>query len=132
MSPNSSTPTFNLTLHATDPDNDPLTWSISNPATHGAATTASGTGDSNVIGFIPTTGYLGLDNFIIEVSDGILTTTITVNVNITLWRITGSLMQARASDMATLLPNGQVLVVGGYDASAELYDPFTGTWTNTT
>ncbi len=38
---------------------------------------------------------------------------------------------------ATLLPNGKVLVAGGYDAdpdtiaSAELYDPATGTWTAT-
>jgi N-acetylneuraminic acid mutarotase len=38
---------------------------------------------------------------------------------------------------ATLLPNGQVLVVGGYDSNgnsipnAELYDSVTGTWTNT-
>jgi Kelch motif. len=36
---------------------------------------------------------------------------------------------------ATLLPNGKVLVAGGYDGDAhsltELYDPATGTWTNT-
>ena len=36
---------------------------------------------------------------------------------------------------ATLLPNGKVLVAGGYDgtisASAELYDPASGTWTAT-
>ena len=39
--------------------------------------------------------------------------------------------------MATLLPNGKVLVAGGYDmnfnylSSAELYDPASGTWTAT-
>ena len=43
---------------------------------------------------------------------------------------------ARAYHTATLLPNGQVLVAGGYNgscllASAELYDPATGTWTAT-
>ena len=34
---------------------------------------------------------------------------------------------------ATLLPDGQVLVTGGYSSaiSAELYDPITGTWTAT-
>ena len=41
---------------------------------------------------------------------------------------------ARESHTATLLPSGQVLVAGGSDrqqfsASAELYDPATGTWT---
>jgi N-acetylneuraminic acid mutarotase len=38
---------------------------------------------------------------------------------------------AQAYDAATLLPSGQVLVVGGYETSAELYNPATGTWTLT-
>ena len=44
----------------------------------------------------------------------------------------------RAGHTATLLPNGQVLVAGGYTdfyaaalASAELYTPATGTWKTT-
>src|SRR5437016_1029530 len=50
------------------------------------------------------------------------------------WTLTGSLHIARADFTATLLTNGQVLVVGGRDtsytplASAELYNPATGTW----
>jgi WD40 repeat protein len=53
------------------------------------------------------------------------------------WTATGSLITARASHAATLLPNGQVLVAGGVGqppellASAELYDPASGTWTAT-
>lgn len=58
------------------------------------------------------------------------------------WSETGSLGAARSSHTATLLPNGQVLVVGGHFyltfpipavslASAELYDPATGTWSET-
>ena len=48
----------------------------------------------------------------------------------------GSLNPARAAHGAVLLPKGKVLVVGGRNgtdrlASAELYDPATGTWTNT-
>ena len=52
------------------------------------------------------------------------------------WTATGSLATARFRHTATLLPNGKVLVAGGYDigsylASAELYDPASGTWTAT-
>ena len=50
--------------------------------------------------------------------------------------ITGSLAMARFEHTETLLPNGKVLVAGGNDdtgdlASAELYDPASGTWTAT-
>jgi WD40 repeat protein len=59
-----------------------------------------------------------------------------------IWTPTGSLATARRGHTATLLPNGKVLVAGGFDfflsmdrgvdfASAELYDPASGTWTAT-
>ena len=53
------------------------------------------------------------------------------------WTATGSLASARYFPTATLLPNGKVLVAGGYNdtsgylSSAELYDPTSGTWTVT-
>jgi hypothetical protein len=52
------------------------------------------------------------------------------------WSDTGSLATARDGHTATLLPNGKVLVAGGFVccdslASAELYDPASGTWTAT-
>src|SRR6516165_4634410 len=55
------------------------------------------------------------------------------------WKVTGDLGTARYLHKATLLPNGQVLAVGGLGsnnpfevfASAELYDPATGIWTGT-
>ena len=55
------------------------------------------------------------------------------------WTLTGSLNNGRSANTATLLPNGMVLVAGGDDitfpsppiASAELYDPESGTWTFT-
>src|SRR5207237_1745205 len=54
------------------------------------------------------------------------------------WSIIGRLNFRREKHTATLLPNGKVLVAGGYDAyigsylaSAELYDPATGRWSTT-
>jgi galactose oxidase-like protein/Kelch motif protein len=59
------------------------------------------------------------------------------------WTPTGSMLTGRYRHTATLLPNGEVLVAGGNVnnsnvigiscclATAELYDPSTGTWTAT-
>jgi len=50
------------------------------------------------------------------------------------FQTTGAMHTARYSHTATLLPNGEVLVTGGYDsndveiASAELYEPASGLW----
>jgi hypothetical protein len=54
------------------------------------------------------------------------------------FKATGSMSQGRFDFTATLLPNGKVLIAGGYDylkhvslASAELFDPATGTFSPT-
>jgi hypothetical protein len=52
------------------------------------------------------------------------------------WTPTGALTTPRSGHTSTLLPNGRVLVAGGYDgtnllSSAELYDPASQTWTTT-
>jgi N-acetylneuraminic acid mutarotase len=59
------------------------------------------------------------------------------------WTATGSMIEGRSGASATLLPDGRVLVTGGRAtvphaggshvvdlASAELYDPATGTWSS--
>ena len=52
------------------------------------------------------------------------------------WTPSGNMATGRYYHTATLLPNGKVLVTGGWSsnlvaASAELYDPIAGTWTAT-
>jgi N-acetylneuraminic acid mutarotase len=57
------------------------------------------------------------------------------------WTVTGSMNTPRDSHTATLLPNGGVVLVAGGEelvnnsfvifSSAEIYNPFTGTWTKT-
>ena len=52
------------------------------------------------------------------------------------WTRTGRMAAARDGFTATLLPDGTVLAAGGGDpyailASAEVYDPVTGTWSGT-
>jgi N-acetylneuraminic acid mutarotase len=54
-----------------------------------------------------------------------------------LWTLTGNMVRVRLGHTATLLPDGRVLVAGGYSeggssnstASAEVYDPSSGSWT---
>ncbi len=72
---------FKLTLNASDPDNDILTWSISKSALSGTAY-AGGTGYTKAIGYIPQADYNGADRFDVQVSDGELTDSVTVCVTI--------------------------------------------------
>ena len=60
ISKNGSPIAFALTLHATDVNNDTLTWSISTPASHGTAgVPVSDTGASMAISYTPITDYTG-------------------------------------------------------------------------
>ena len=84
MSVNGMPTAFSLTLHGSDVNGDTLTWSLGAvTAQHGTAS-VSGTGTSKVVGYNPTTDYVGADSFDVQVSDGHGgTDTITVNLTIT-------------------------------------------------
>jgi hypothetical protein len=72
-------------------------------------------------------------------SSGALATSEIYNPATGMWTLTGSMSTTRWFHTATLLPNGTVLVVGGVGAandttdlaSAEIFNPATGTWTPT-
>jgi len=98
MSKDGAPTAFDLTLHATDADGDGLNWSIATDANHGAAS-ASGSGDSKVIGYTPDTDYVGLDSFIVQVDDGLGgTDTIHVNVTVGPLLVVNTLEDADTSD----------------------------------
>ncbi|WP_193210661.1 SUMF1/EgtB/PvdO family nonheme iron enzyme [Luteolibacter marinus] len=70
------------TFTATDPNGNPLAWSIGS-ASHGTATIISSDSGSCTVSYTPDTGYSGADSFTVEVSDGLASDRITVQVNVT-------------------------------------------------
>ena len=85
MSINANPTAFSLTLHATDPELDTLTWSLSAPSpAHGAASLpASHTGNAMAIHYNPALNYRGSESFGVTVNDGFGgTAVITVNVSL--------------------------------------------------
>ena len=81
MTEEGATP-FSLTLDATDIDGDTLQWSILSAPNQGTASVASTSGLSTDINYSPDTDYFGADSFVVQVSDGTLSETIVVNVNV--------------------------------------------------
>jgi hypothetical protein len=87
------------------------------------------------------TGTLAMGTYTITYSYGgdnnFTTATATGTLHVGGWVSTGSMGTARSFFAAALLPNGKVLVAGGLDssgkslASAEVYDPSLGTFSNT-
>jgi len=81
MSEDGEPTTFALTLSASDANADTLTWAINGGASNGIAFT-TGTGNSKAITYTPSANFFGSDSFTVSVSDGSLSDTILVNVNV--------------------------------------------------
>jgi VCBS repeat-containing protein len=69
-------------LVATDADADTLTWSLaSSPANGSAGVSGTGASPSTFI-YSPNTNFVGVDSFVVQVSDGTTSDTITVTVDV--------------------------------------------------
>ncbi|MBT5910423.1 MAG: tandem-95 repeat protein, partial [Opitutae bacterium] len=70
-------------LNASDPFGDILVWSLDSNASNGLAS-VSGTGNSpSTFSYVPEGNYSGTDTFVVQVSDGLMSDLITVDVNVT-------------------------------------------------
>ncbi|WP_398577122.1 kelch repeat-containing protein [Stigmatella hybrida] len=108
-------------------DPDTGVWSTTDPMVLGRiyhTATLLPNGQVLVAGGSDTTGIYGLRRLLAEVYDTLTGT----------WRTTNSLASSRVDHTATLLPNGNVLIVGGYSSilesvsKAEVYISALGTW----
>lgn len=84
LSANNSPTAFSRSLSATDPEGNPLTWSIQTQAGHGTAgVVAPASGGSVNLSYQPVANYTGSDSFVVRVSDGQGgTDSITVNLTV--------------------------------------------------
>ncbi len=69
-----------VTFHAVDPNNNPLTWSVSASATHGTAIITNNGNTEGTVSYTPEANYSGPDSFTVSVTDGALSASIAVNV----------------------------------------------------
>ncbi len=81
MSEDGNPVSFAVAIDAVDPEGDPMTWTLSGLPSQGNAV-VSGTGASPAVLYTPSANYNGTDSFVVQVSDGNLNDTITVNVTI--------------------------------------------------
>ncbi|WP_193352322.1 Ig-like domain-containing protein, partial [Catenovulum agarivorans] len=79
MSEDASPTPFALTLNATDANNDTLSWSVPTGAANGSASVDT-SGNSVAVNYQPNGNFNGNNSFVVQVTDGIDTANITVNV----------------------------------------------------
>lgn len=108
----------NITLIATDPDNDPLTYNIAANPLHG---TLSGTAPNLI--YTPDAAYVGQDSFLFNVNDGNSdSATVTVTIN-----VTGSQTGVYSNLVSSINVNGNNEEWSGLTAFSDDGDDITGT-----
>jgi len=119
------------TISATDANSgDTLTWSKDSGPSHGTAT-VSGSGSPpcspTVLSYSPIANYYGSDSFIVKVSDGIATDTITVNVTITAVNDAGPVITESETVSVTMSEDGSPIAFS-LTLNATDFDNDTLTW----
>ncbi|MDQ8207422.1 SUMF1/EgtB/PvdO family nonheme iron enzyme [Coraliomargarita sp. SDUM461003] len=72
-----------VVYHVTDANGNTLVWSVSTPAGNGTAAIDTQSDTEATISYTPDAGFSGIDSFVVSVSDGLATDTITVTVSVT-------------------------------------------------
>ncbi len=72
-----------IDLATSDPDDDPLTYSIDISPAHGQAVLGTRHGDLLPVTYTPAPNFHGSDSFVVSVTDGEFTASATVNVTVT-------------------------------------------------
>lgn len=104
---------ISITLVASDPDSDPLTFTISDPPNG----TVTGSGPN--VTYTPTAGYVGNDSFTFSVRDPSNATSNTVTVNIT---VTNQAPTATPQSVSVTVDTQRVITLAGSDLDS---DPLT-------
>ena len=76
-------PAVGLSFNLTDPESDPIAWTISSPPAHGSAVIASSSNGACTVSYTPTTGYSGPDSYTLQADDGSNQVTSQVTVFVT-------------------------------------------------
>ncbi|RYD44042.1 MAG: hypothetical protein EOP85_09670, partial [Verrucomicrobiaceae bacterium] len=97
-------PSVSTTLTASDAENQPLSWTITTPATSGTASITSQSSAGAVVGYTPAPGFTGVDSFVVRVSDGEDSDDITVNVVVSDPAVTTKVFYQENFNTAALLP----------------------------
>ena len=111
-------------FNGTDADSDSLTWTITTGPISGTASIDSGSG---VLSYAPTANYNGSDSLVVQVSDGSLSDSVTINLSISSVNEAPVILDLNASIALSLLEDSTL----SYDLNATDSDGDTMNWSIT-